>query len=58
MYIKYYTNILNYYLVWEKLKSKNNSQQFKSDTMEEYEDNEGNVFNKKTYQDLKKQGLL
>jgi len=26
--------------------------------MEEYEDNEGNVFNKKTYQDLKKQGLL
>jgi len=26
--------------------------------MEEYEDNEGNILPKKTYQDLKKQGLL
>ena len=25
---------------------------------EEYEDHEGNVFNKKTYEDLKRQGLL
>ena len=25
---------------------------------EEYEDDEGNVFNKKTYDDLKRQGLL
>ncbi|OUM66969.1 hypothetical protein PIROE2DRAFT_59059 [Piromyces sp. E2] len=52
------TLIEDAYTLWEKLKSKNNAQQFKSDTMEEYEDNEGNVFNKKTYQDLKKQGLL
>jgi len=52
------TYIEDAYTLWEKLKSKNNAQQFKSDTMEEYEDNEGNVFNKKTYQDLKKQGLL
>jgi len=26
--------------------------------MEEFEDQEGNVFNKKTYDDLKRQGLL
>ncbi|KAJ2711135.1 Pre-mRNA-splicing factor sap61 [Coemansia spiralis] len=28
------------------------------DTFEEYEDSEGNVFNKKTYLDLKRQGLI
>ena len=37
--------------------------QVKSDTWkpeeeEEFEDSEGNVFDKKTYQDLAKQGLL
>jgi splicing factor 3A subunit 3 len=26
--------------------------------MEELEDDEGNVYNKKTYEDLKKQGLI
>ncbi|KAJ2000104.1 Pre-mRNA-splicing factor sap61 [Coemansia thaxteri] len=29
-----------------------------ADTIEEYEDGEGNVFNKKTYFDLKRQGLI
>lgn len=52
------TLIEDAYTLWEKLKSRNKTQQFKSDTMEEYEDSEGNVFNKKTYEDLKKQGLL
>ncbi|CAH1756258.1 5031_t:CDS:2 [Entrophospora sp. SA101] len=32
--------------------------EFKADTMEEFEDLDGNVFNKKTYDDLKRQGLL
>ncbi|KAG0233238.1 hypothetical protein BGW42_007551 [Actinomortierella wolfii] len=30
----------------------------KRDQIEEYEDDEGNVFNKKTYEDLKRQGLI
>jgi splicing factor 3A subunit 3 len=33
-------------------------QNWKSDAMEEYEDKDGNVFNKKTYEDLKRQGYL
>jgi len=32
--------------------------EFRADTMEEFEDEEGNVFNKKTYDDLKRQGLI
>ena len=31
---------------------------FKPDVEEEFEDSEGNLLNKKTYNDLKKQGLL
>ena len=45
-------------LVWEKLKSTGKTDEFKADTMEEFEDQDGNVFNKKTYDDLKRQGLL
>lgn len=46
------------FIVWEKLKSTGKTDEFKADTMEEFEDQEGNVFNKKTYDDLKRQGLL
>lgn len=28
------------------------------DTEEEYEDAQGNVYNKKTYEDLKRQGII
>uniref|UniRef100_A0A2K5ZBD3 Matrin-type domain-containing protein n=1 Tax=Mandrillus leucophaeus TaxID=9568 RepID=A0A2K5ZBD3_MANLE len=38
--------------LWAKLKLQ------KPDTEEEYEDSSGNVVNKKTYEDLKRQGLL
>jgi splicing factor 3A subunit 3 len=31
---------------------------FKADDDEEYEDEEGNVFNRKVYTDLQRQGLL
>ncbi len=31
---------------------------FKAETEEEFEDAQGNVYNKRTYLDLKKQGLL
>jgi len=32
--------------------------QFRPDIEEEFEDNEGNLLNKKTYLDMKKQGLI
>ena len=31
---------------------------FKKEVEEEFEDNDGNVYNRKTYEDLKKQGLI
>lgn len=31
---------------------------FKAETEEEFEDNDGNVYNKKTYEDLRRQGLI
>ncbi|PKC73150.1 hypothetical protein RhiirA1_530621 [Rhizophagus irregularis] len=52
------TLIEDAYALWEKLKSTGKTDEFKADTMEEFEDQEGNVFNKKTYDDLKRQGLL
>ncbi|KAG9292879.1 hypothetical protein G9A89_016241 [Geosiphon pyriformis] len=52
------TLIEDAYALWEKLKSTSKTDDFKADTMEEFEDIEGNVFNKKTYDDLKRQGLL
>ncbi|CAG8549036.1 25773_t:CDS:2 [Dentiscutata erythropus] len=52
------TLIEDAYALWEKLKSSGKTDEFKPDTMEEFEDQDGNVFNKKTYDDLKRQGLL
>lgn len=45
-------------LVNEKLKSQSVKTDVKAENMEEYEDDEGNVFNKKTYEDLKRQGII
>lgn len=45
-------------LVWERLKGTGKTEEFKPDVMEEFEDQEGNVFNKKTYEDLKRQGII
>jgi splicing factor 3A subunit 3 len=42
----------------EKLKREGKHEIFEQETMEELEDDEGNVYNKKTYEDLKKQGLI
>jgi splicing factor 3A subunit 3 len=43
--------------VWKKLKG-SKPEGSKKDQIEEFEDTEGNVFNKKTYEDLKRQGLI
>ncbi|KAG8986623.1 hypothetical protein FRB90_003876, partial [Tulasnella sp. 427] len=42
----------------EKLKQEGRQEIFQNETMEEMEDEEGNVYNKKTYEDLKKQGII
>jgi hypothetical protein len=47
-----------YNIVWEKLKKERKSERQHEDAAEEYEDQHGNVFNKKTYDDLRRQGLL
>lgn len=44
--------------VAERLKQEGRQEIFQNETMEELEDEEGNVYNKKTYEDLKKQGLI
>lgn len=42
----------------ERLKQEGRHEIFEQETMEELEDDEGNVYNRKTYDDLKKQGLI
>ncbi|KAJ1826288.1 Pre-mRNA-splicing factor sap61 [Coemansia sp. RSA 2599] len=44
--------------LWERVQKEKKQQVANTDTFEEYEDSEGNVFNKKTYFDLKRQGLI
>ena len=44
--------------LWERLKTKKTDRMFSAENEEEFEDSNGNVFNKKTYEDLKRQDLL
>jgi len=44
--------------VADRLKREGKHEIFEQETMEELEDEEGNVYNRKTYDDLKKQGLI
>ena len=52
------TQIEDAMALWEKLKIQKFDEAWKPDHEEEYEDSKGNVVNKKTYEDLKRQGLL
>ncbi|CEP10293.1 hypothetical protein [Parasitella parasitica] len=52
------TKIDDAYALYEKQKKEGISEEVRADTIEEYEDGEGNVYNKKTYEDLKRQGIL
>ena len=45
-------------VVADRLKREGKHEIFDQETMEELEDEEGNVYNRKTYDDLKKQGLI
>ena len=51
------TSIQDALVLWKKIRIDNNIAEWNPDD-EEYEDDEGNVYSKKTYEDLKKQGLL
>lgn len=44
--------------LWEKLKEEKAKERFQPDHEEEFEDSAGNVVNKKTFEDLSRQGLL
>jgi len=44
--------------LWEKIRERQGMTRFKPEVEEEYEDREGNVYDKRTYHDLKRQGLV
>ncbi|KAJ1459900.1 hypothetical protein M885DRAFT_510320 [Pelagophyceae sp. CCMP2097] len=44
--------------LWEHLQEKQDVEKFKAERDEEYEDSDGNVLNRATYEDLARQGLL
>jgi len=52
------TQIEDAMALWEKLKNQKSEEAFKPEQEEEFEDSQGNVVNKKIYEDLKRQGLL
>ena len=52
------TNVLLVDIVAEKLKQSRRDDVTNSEVIEEFEDEEGNVYDKRTYEDLKRQGIL
>ncbi|KAJ0753112.1 putative transcription factor C2H2 family [Helianthus annuus] len=52
------TSIEEVQRLWETIKEKQEANEWHPDSEEEFEDEEGNVYNKKTYDDLKRQGLI
>ncbi|CAL8126179.1 unnamed protein product [Prunus armeniaca] len=44
--------------LWKRIQERQGENLWCPDLGEEYEDEEGNIYNKKTYNDLKRQGLL
>ena len=52
------TQIEDAMALWEKLKNQKQEEAWKPEQEEEFEDSQGNVVNKKIFEDLKRQGLL
>lgn len=52
------TSIAEVQELWEKIKAQTKAEKFRPETMEEFEDQHGNVYSRKTYEDLRRQGLL
>ncbi|KAG8097958.1 hypothetical protein GUJ93_ZPchr0013g37249 [Zizania palustris] len=44
--------------LWERIQQRQGLNKWRPDLEEEYEDHEGNIYNKKTYADLQRQGLI
>ncbi|KAK9665278.1 hypothetical protein RND81_14G102100 [Saponaria officinalis] len=44
--------------LWEKIQARQGVHKWRPELEEEYEDQEGNIYNKKTYTDLQRQGLI
>lgn len=44
--------------LWKKIQERQGVNKWRPDLEEEYEDREGNIYNKKTYSDLQRQGLI
>ncbi|KAL8137091.1 hypothetical protein V2J09_003092 [Rumex salicifolius] len=44
--------------LWERIQSRQGVNKWRPELEEEYEDREGNIYNKKTYSDLQRQGLI
>lgn len=52
------TKIEDAIALWEKIQTSKAAERWKPEVEEEYEDSQGNVVNRKTFEDLKRQGLL
>ena len=52
------TAIQDVLALYAKIKDALTTEQFVGEIHEEFEDTEGNVFNRRTYEDLARQGLL
>lgn len=44
--------------LWERIQERQGLNKWRPDLEEEYEDKEGNIYNKKTFTDLQRQGLI
>ncbi|CAI9094183.1 OLC1v1029876C1 [Oldenlandia corymbosa var. corymbosa] len=52
------TSIVEARQLWQELQQRERLNEWHPDLQEEYEDQEGNIYNKRTYTDLQRQGLL
>jgi len=52
------TEIEDALALWAKLKEQKAHERFNPHIDEEFEDSEGNVVNRKTYDDMRRQGIL
>lgn len=52
------TSIKEATALWERIQAKQGQNKWRPDLEEEYEDKDGNIYNKKTYTDLQRQGLI
>ncbi|KAG9456991.1 hypothetical protein H6P81_001499 [Aristolochia fimbriata] len=52
------TSIKEAKVLWERIQERQGLNKWRPDLEEEYEDKEGNIYNKKTFTDLQRQGLI